>query len=98
MKDKKIKDVVTRYYMTLIIIFIFFLLFGFTPMGYRIAGSFYIFIWIMLLVVSYFILWQFRCPRCGSSIVKRYIEFGDKKVWGVSLLPGVRCPSCGLDE
>ncbi|MBN8528602.1 MAG: hypothetical protein J0M36_05165 [Caulobacterales bacterium] len=92
------KTVLARYYLTLVGGFLLFILFGFTPLGYRIVGGLYVFVWIIMLLAFYAALWRFKCPRCGSSIVRRYIAFGDRKLWGVSLLPGTRCPSCGLEE
>jgi hypothetical protein len=90
--------VVIAYYITLFFGILAFFLYGFTPLGHEIAGQFYFPMWAILLFSIYFSLWAFKCPRCSSSIIKRSITIGGSEIWGVSLLPGKKCPSCGLDN
>lgn len=89
--------VIIAYYIILFFGILAFFLYGFTPLGYKIAGQFYLPIWVVLLFSIYFSLWMFKCPRCNSSIIKRNITIGGSEIWGVSLLPDKKCPSCGLE-
>lgn len=91
------KSVLRKYYFTLtsaLFVMIWYGFFSAWPLPS--LRSFFIPGWILILVVSYVLLWRFTCPQCGQHLIYGKLTFGEKELWGTSLLPGSECPSCGL--
>ena len=84
-----------RYYLTLVACFGSLIWFGWGAWPLPPVGPFFIPIWIMIALATYFVLWRYTCSECGLSLISNKMTFGEKEVWGHALIPPRTCPSCG---
>lgn len=84
-----------RYYLTLIAFFAVAIWYGFfAAWPLPPLGAFFMLGWIAIIAIGYFLLWRFTCTECGHHLIRNKLTFGEKEVWGISLLPPPACPSC----
>lgn len=59
------------------------------------AGALFVPVWILIALTTYTVLRSFTCSECGLRLISNKMIFGEKEVWGQSLVPPRICPSCG---